>query len=45
MLGGAQLDGAGAQLVAPSDRCGARCVSGITRARLGTYARPEGLVR
>lgn len=44
-LDGARLDGAGAQLVVPSDRCGARCISGITRVRLGTYARPEGPAR
>ncbi|KOU39392.1 molybdopterin-dependent oxidoreductase [Streptomyces sp. WM6378] len=33
-LDGVQLDALGAQLVVPSDRCGARYISGITQIRL-----------
>ncbi|QEU91282.1 molybdopterin-dependent oxidoreductase [Streptomyces kanamyceticus] len=35
-LDGAELDDLGSQLVVPTDRCGARYISGITRIRLGT---------
>ncbi|MFI8369048.1 molybdopterin-dependent oxidoreductase [Streptomyces sp. NPDC085466] len=34
-MDGADLDAAGTQLVVPSDRCGARYVSGVTRVWIG----------
>ena len=37
----ADLDGAGAQLVVPSDRCGARYVSAVTAIWIGACRTPE----
>ncbi|MCX5175537.1 molybdopterin-dependent oxidoreductase [Streptomyces virginiae] len=39
-LDGTDLDGAGAQLVVPSDRCGARYVSAVTHVWFGALAAP-----
>ncbi|MEU8461937.1 molybdopterin-dependent oxidoreductase [Streptomyces sp. NPDC029003] len=39
-LDGAGLDGAGSQLVVPSDRCGARYVSAVTHVWFGTLPVP-----
>ncbi|MER5868380.1 molybdopterin-dependent oxidoreductase [Streptomyces sp. NPDC002044] len=39
-LDGADLDGAGAQLVVPSDRCGARYVSAVTDVWFGVLPPP-----
>ncbi|MBX7469125.1 MULTISPECIES: molybdopterin-dependent oxidoreductase [Streptomyces] len=41
-LDGNQLDGVGAQLVVPSDRCGARYISGITQVRLRACGESAG---
>ncbi|MFD9820244.1 molybdopterin-dependent oxidoreductase [Streptomyces violascens] len=41
-LDGVQLDGPGAQLVVPSDRCGARYISGITQVRLRACGGADG---
>ena len=35
------VERAGSQLVVPSDRCGARYVSAITRVWVGAYATPH----
>ncbi|MFJ3901687.1 molybdopterin-dependent oxidoreductase [Streptomyces sp. NPDC090025] len=40
-LDGVDLDAAGTQLVVPSDRCGARYVSGVTRVWIGRHE-PDG---
>ncbi|WP_234313985.1 MULTISPECIES: molybdopterin-dependent oxidoreductase [unclassified Streptomyces] len=39
-LDGTDLDGSGAQLVVPSDRCGARYVSAVTHVWFGALAAP-----
>lgn len=39
-LDGADLDGAGSQLVVPTDRCGARYISAITRVLVGSWPTP-----
>ncbi|MFI8386980.1 molybdopterin-dependent oxidoreductase [Streptomyces sp. NPDC085540] len=39
-LDGEDLDGSGAQLVVPSDRCGARYVSAVTHVWFGALAAP-----
>ncbi|MFG2642059.1 hypothetical protein ACGFYP_13960 [Streptomyces sp. NPDC048370] len=39
-MDGADLDDAGAQLVVPSDRCGARYISAVTRIWVGTCRPP-----
>ncbi|MEV7425592.1 molybdopterin-dependent oxidoreductase [Streptomyces sp. NPDC091212] len=40
-MDGRSLECAGSQLVVPSDRCGARYVSAITRVWVGAYAAPH----
>ncbi|WNI21896.1 molybdopterin-dependent oxidoreductase [Streptomyces sp. ITFR-16] len=40
-LDGADLDGAGSQLVVPTDRCGARYISAVTRVWVGAWP-PDG---
>ncbi|GHB50959.1 hypothetical protein GCM10010347_20830 [Streptomyces cirratus] len=40
-LDGADLDGAGAQRVVPSDRCGARYVSAVTHVWFGALSPPS----
>lgn len=39
-LDGEELDEAGAQMVVPSDRCGARYVSAVTHVWFGALATP-----